>query len=375
MADVNFQPSWFSKPGDTLLALMQRRKLSAEVLARSTGYGVTAINALLAGTGRIDGDVAIALEKAVGGTASFWLERQAQFDGDLKRVADSVTVQAAQDWIKLLPVQDMIKVGWISPVSDQKGILKSCLSYYDVSHPAEWQEKYKAFTNQFAFRSSPSYHSKLGALSAWLRQGELRAAATWCAEWNSHRFRTQLSKIKTLTRAKEPAYFIPRLRALCADAGVAVVFVRAPSGCKASGATRFVTRNRAMIVLSFRYLSDDHFWFTFFHEAGHLLIHGERATFVEEASENSTAEEKQANDFSAGMLVPIERRQELLDLRPRSLNVIRFAVSTGVSPGIIVGQMQHARVIGPGQLNHLKRRYDWDQISEAARLTTEMHEA
>jgi hypothetical protein len=52
-----------------------------------------------------------------------------------------------------------------------------------------------------------------------------------------------------------------------------------------------------------------------------------------------------------------------LRLRPRE--VIRFAVLVGVSPGIVVGQMQHRRIIGPHQLNYLKRRYGWDEIREA----------
>ena len=54
-----------------------------------------------------------------------------------------------------------------------------------------------------------------------------------------------------------------------------------------------------------------------------------------------------------------------MHLPPRSQAVIRFAISTGVSPGIIVGQMQHLKVIGPNQLNFLKRRYDWEEITRA----------
>jgi Zn-dependent peptidase ImmA (M78 family) len=118
-----------------------------------------------------------------------------------------------------------------------------------------------------------------------------------------------------------------------------------------------------MIILSFRHLSDDHFWFTFFHEAGHLLLHGENSTFVDGEEVDKTEKEKEANAFSSGALVPYDRLDELMNLQSRSLSVIRFAVSIGVSSGIVVGQMQHMGLIGPGQLNHLKRRYDWEQIS------------
>jgi Zn-dependent peptidase ImmA (M78 family) len=205
----------------------------------------------------------------------------------------------------------------------------------------------------------------VGALSAWLPQGEIQAGAISCADWNADRFREQLNDIRVLTKAKNPNYFIPKLRTMCAEVGVAVVFVRAPSGCRASGATRFLSSSKAMIILSFRHLSDDHFWFTFFHEAGHLLLHGDRSTFIDGAMTDHTEKESEANTFSAGVLVPHARLDALMNLRPRMPDVIRFGLSIGVSPGIVVGQMQHLELIGPGQLNHLKRRYNWEQIQQA----------
>ncbi len=112
-------------------------------------------------------------------------------------------------------------------------------------------------------------------------------------------------------------------------------------------------------MLSFRYLSDDHFWFTFFHEAGHLLLHGKDLLFLEVADEISDQKEREANEFAARMLVPFEFESELLQLRADAIEVIRFARSVGVSPGIIVGQLQHLGLVPPSHLNRLKRRFRW----------------
>jgi Zn-dependent peptidase ImmA (M78 family) len=120
-----------------------------------------------------------------------------------------------------------------------------------------------------------------------------------------------------------------------------------------------------MIVLSFRYLSDDQFWFSFFHEIAHLLLHGIGATFIDGEAAEASEKEGEANAFSAGVLIPAERQEELMSVRGRFRDVIRFAVSIGVSPGIVVGQMQHRKLIGPHQLNGLKRRYDLDEIRAA----------
>ena len=97
-------------------------------------------------------------------------------------------------------------------------------------------------------------------------------------------FEADLPTIRRLTREKDPGQFIPRLKEACAARGVAVAIVRGPNGWRASGAARFLSPTKALIQLSFRYLSDDQFWFTFFHEAGHLLLHGKDLLFLEVAN-------------------------------------------------------------------------------------------
>jgi Zn-dependent peptidase ImmA (M78 family) len=112
-------------------------------------------------------------------------------------------------------------------------------------------------------------------------------------------------------------------------------------------------------MLSFRYLSDDHFWFTFFHEAGHLVLHDMNSLFLEGEDRISTKEEGEANEFSAAVLIPAEFRADLMTLRGEGREVIRFARRVGVSPGVIVGQLQHLGRVRRNQLNRLKRRFVW----------------
>ncbi|WP_439372596.1 ImmA/IrrE family metallo-endopeptidase [Bradyrhizobium sp. DASA03120] len=364
MADLSFQPDWFSKPGDTLLTLMEHRELTSDALARKLGRNIATVSGLLSGSVEIDGELADGLAKHVGGTASFWLIRQSKYTTALDRATNAVPNEAGDTWLKHFPHSDISSYGWVSP-KRREDRLKAYLAYFGVNDPKEWTERY-ANPLGVAFKTSPSFTSKAGPLSAWLRCGELEAAAIHTAKWNPQRLRQKLLEIRPLTRSKAPAHFLPRIRRICAEAGIALVFVRAPSGCRASGATRFLSPNKAMVILSFRYLSDDHFWFTFFHELGHLLLHGISATFIDGGVEHITKQESEANEFSASVLIPPERKDELLDLKPRTEQVIKFAFSLGVSPGIVVGQLQHNRVIKPSQLNFLKRHFTWDQISAAS---------
>lgn len=244
-------------------------------------------------------------------------------------------------------------------------LLKEYLAYFGVNNPLEWEERYADFLKFTAFRTSPTFQSKVGPLSVWLRQGEIEATQTKCGAWDPNELRKRLSEIRILSKAKNPAYFLPRLRRICSEFGVAVVFIRAPSGCRASGATRFVDGNRAMMILSFRYLTDDHFWFTFFHEVGHLLLHSASLTFIDGEESISNKMEKEANEFAERALIPETQRENLMDLKPSRGSIIRFAYSIGVSAGVVVGQLQHHGVIKRNQMNYLKRRFAWEDIKAA----------
>lgn len=365
MTDTAFQSDWFSKPGDTILALMEERELSAEALADKLGCGPSFVRALLAGTVAVDTTLADKLAKHVGGTSSFWTTRQSKYAAALSRAANAVSPASKMSWLKQFPHRDITQFGWLEDVADREKRVSAYLAYFGVNSPKEWEDRYASFLKETAFRASSTFASKIGAISAWLRQGEIEASAVQCRPWSASGLTSRLDELKTLTKAKNPSYFLPRLRRICAEQGVAVVFVRSPTGCAASGATRFISSSKAMVILSFRHLSDDHFWFTFFHELGHLLLHNEKLTFIDGEAGISSEMEEQANRFAANQLVSPDRSDELEDLIPRRDQIIRFAYSVGVSPGIIVGQLQHRGVLRPNQMNFLKRRFDWEQIAAA----------
>jgi HTH-type transcriptional regulator / antitoxin HigA len=365
MADESFQPDWFSKPGDTLLTLMEQRELTSESLALKIGCTNAVVRSLIAGTVAVDANLAVALSKHVGGTPKFWQARQEKYQGALSRAAAAVPKQTGADWVKRFPHAELAKNGWIEYTRDRNELIKAYLAYFGVNDPTEWEERYADFLKLTAFRTSPTFQSKVAPLSAWLRRGEIEAAQLLCGTWDPEALRKRLHEIRVLCKAKNPGYFLPRIRKICAEVGIAVVFIRAPSGCAASGATRFVSRNKAMVVLSFRYLSDDHFWFTFFHEIAHLLFHNASLTFIDGEESLSNKMEEEANEFSARILIPEDRREELMDLKPQRESIIRFAVSIGVSAGVVVGQLQHHNIIERNQMNGLKRRFNWQQIASS----------
>jgi HTH-type transcriptional regulator/antitoxin HigA len=353
MAANEFCPNWISAPGDTIMDILRERNLSTSDLASRLEQSDSQISELLEGRSTITIGLARRLNGALGGSVEFWMARDFQY-----REQSAKLQKQDGEWLRDVPLSDMIRFGWIGQIPHPTEELSTALEFFGVRTVSEWHSAYGNVERAFAFRTSPSFDSRPVAVAAWLRQGEIEAKRIQCSAWDPERFHQSLAPIRSLTRHKDPKSFVPKLQEVCAESGVAVTIVRSPAGCRASGATRLSDR-KALLLLSFRYLSEDHFWFSFFHEAGHLLLHADRELFLEGFEKNSP-EEQEANGFASEMLVPSDRREELATLRLTAPEIIRFAKRIGISPGIVVGQLRHDGRIPRNYFHKLIRRYVWE---------------
>jgi HTH-type transcriptional regulator / antitoxin HigA len=356
MASAAFSPDWASAPGDTIADILRERGVSIAEFAVQIERTPEQVEDLLQGRATITIAIARKLSEVLGGSVEFWMSRDFQYREDVARLQ---AVHATdREWLRELPLSDMIRFGWLRPAPRPSDEVAACLRFFDMPSVSAWRAAYRNLGEMAAFRTSPSFDSSPASVAAWLRRGEIESEAIECGSWNPAGFEASLVRIRTLTRRKNLDRFLPELRRVCSESGVAVAVVRPPTGCRASGATRFLSKGRALLLLSLRYLSDDQFWFSFFHEAAHLLRH-EKRLFLEGVELASTREESEANEFAGNILVPPDSQREMLNLPTRAHDVIRFAVHVGVSPGIIVGQLQHYGRLDRDQLNGLKRRFTW----------------
>ena len=356
-----FSPRWASPPGETIRDILVERGLSPEVFAASIGVPDLQFEGLLTGHETISIDLARRISTSVGGSVEFWVTRDCQYRDDLTRVE-------ADRWAQSLPIAQMADLGWIDKPTGWQERIDSCLSFFGVPGVPEWRRTYGAMLDNAKFRASDRRHVNENATGAWLREAEREAAKLVCAPWNPAEFARSLPGLRSLTRVSDPKRFVPSLVASCACLGVALVILRAPTGCPASGAARYLDSGTPHIILSARYLSDDHLWFTFFHEAGHLLANNSQAVYVDEIDQVSAVplsdEEREADAFATKVLVPAATRERLLRRTPTATQLHQLANEAGVSSGILVGQLQHEGVIGfNSRLNRLKRRYKWTDAS------------
>lgn len=359
---LDFQPNWASAPGETILEILQQKELSKTEFQKSIGLNSATLQNLLKGSLRIDFGIAEKLSKTLGASIDFWLSR----DDNYIQSLGYIKTLRQKDWINTLPLSDMAKLGWLSVPTKIEEKLKACLDYFNVGSVEEWDKQYSERIESALFRLSSTIIPNYASIASWLRQGEIQASKIKVDEWNPQSFKKSLLEIKSLTRIKETSKFLPKLQKICSNCGVAVAIVKSPKGCNASGASLFSKDNKPIIVLSFRYLTDDHFWFTFFHEAGHLLLHTDQTIFIDNMESHTdhtlTQKEVEANKFAENYFIPVEFSEEFKTLSCDPKNIIKFSQKVGVSPGIIVGQLQFKGILGYNSMNKLKRRFNWDEI-------------
>lgn len=356
---LEFEPDWFSPPGEAIAECLLRSKKSLSDFAFEMDLDGGRAEQLIEGQLAITSAVARQLERSLGISAEFWETREAQYRRDMVRLAANVPADAARKWLRDLPTADMAKMGWIQEHSDFTERVAECLRYFDVPSIESYERRMADLIGEVKLRTSQTLDSAQASLATWLQRGEIEARKIHCAPWSVDKLRDAIPAFRKLTLLREPSKFLPGLREMCADAGVALVIAKTPKGCRASGATKFVTPDKALLLLSFRYLSDDHFWFSFFHECGHLILHGRDSVFIEGETHQNLVHEDEANDFAQKALIPEPWHRLLTKLPAGKKDVLRFAARVGISPGIVVGQLQYRGRISHNFLNYLKRRFEW----------------
>ena len=353
-----YSPDDVSPPGETLQETLDTIGMPQAELARRMGKTPKNINEIIKGKAPICPATALELERVLGITAGFWGNRERDYREALARQKEQERLQSLVTWLETIPVSAMAKKGWIPSCRDKVQKLQEVLNFFGVVDPQQWEDLWNTGALA-AFRKSPAFRSKPGAVAAWLRKGELDAQRLQCGEYDESRFRGALKTLRSLT-ADPPEEFCPEIVRHCADAGVAVVFVPQLPGTRASGATRWLTPRKALIQLSLRYKTTDHLWFTFFHEAGHILRHGKRDVFLDELTGQEGDKEEDANTFAGDFLIPPREYEQLISSGSLTKDKVRqFASRIGVAPGIVVGRLQHEKQIPYSHLNNLKLPLKW----------------
>ena len=358
---LTYTPDHVAPPGDLIQEYLDHLGISARELARRCGRSGKLMAEITAGKAPIEPETALQLERVLNVPASIWINMEAAYQLHQAREAETETLAASYGWASAFPLKELSDRKLLERPTGKSGQVRELLKFFGVGSVKACEERLEELL-EVDFRTSTSFKNDKLSLAAWLRIGELRAAQIETAAYDRDAFLRALKEIRQLTLIPINEA-LPQLISKCAAAGVAFVLEPPLPKIRASGVSRWLSPRKALIQQSLRHKSDDHFWFTFFHECAHILLHSRKEIFIDMPKGLGSADPKQeaeANVWAGDFLVPsAAMRAFVLTFSGGEDEVRRFAERQGIAPGIVVGQLQHNRVIGFAALNNLKVYYQW----------------
>jgi HTH-type transcriptional regulator / antitoxin HigA len=357
-------------PGAMVIEYLEFNEWSQRDLARRTGLTPKTISEICNGKAPITPTTALALENVFGRPAHFWLNLQRRYDEAEARLNLATKTKQWRDWAKRFPLKDMKRFRWIEMNDPAKNEIEVLLQFFGVSSPDSWRAVWE--TCRVVYRQTRKFQTTEEAVSAWVRETEIEAGKIdfEVKEFDETRLRESLSELRQQT--KEPvSKFVPRVQSICATAGVVVVWVPQLPQTGISGCARWLSDTKALIGLSLRYKWDHQMWFTFFHEIGHLLLHGKDHDFVVDNPTEDVCDrvidpqmqkhEEEANRFALDALIPPTALAEFIEKAEFTNDaVLTFAQKQGIGPGILIGRLQQEGILKYHQGTRLMRKFEWE---------------
>lgn len=353
-----FEPDYALSPGTFLEGSLDAMGISARELARRCGRSAKLIVEILSGKAPVEPETALQFEKVTNVNATIWLNLESEYRLHLARQLEEVKLSDSFSWAREFPLRELQERGIIAQPRDNADCVRKLLQFFGVAGIDACEASFASYS--IAYRHSPSFQTDKKSLFAWLRIGEVEANVIDCKDFDRATFLKSLTRLRALT-VESVDEVLPQIVSICSRAGVAFVLTRPLGKMALSGISRWLTPRKALIQQTMRHKTNDHFWFTFFHEAAHLLLHSRKTVFVVDPGTNTT-EEEEANRWATEFLIPAAELARFVRSGDFSEDaVIEFASDQGIAPGIVVGQLQKREHLTYRQLNNLKLRFAWEE--------------
>jgi len=346
---LSYNPDIGIHPGASLKDELEFLNISQVELAQRTGVSEKHISQIINGESPITPETAIKLERAINGSADFWNTLQKNYDATVARIAaeDRLAKEIAEAKKYNSCYSELVTCGCVARAATGEARAENLLNFFGVDSLS-----YVSELEAIAFRQGRGKFDKY-SLAAWLRCGELDAKKLKTEEFNEKAIRDSVPELRTLTL--RPKGFGEKLQSICAKAGLAVVFTPYFAKTRVNGATRW-SGDTPIVQLNTRGAYSDIFWFTFFHEIGHILHHGVKDRFIEYTGLDKDEKEKEADKFAQESLIPRDKFKVFLAVTLTRKSVEEFAKSIGIDPGIVFGRLAYEKIAGWNQIAKYRSR-------------------
>lgn len=339
-------------PGEFIKEEMEHRNWTNEDLAQVLGLSPKTISELLNNKQRVTIDTAKVLSKAFGQSPQYWLNLDNNYRLRLQENENKSGVEIKSKIYERMPINDMIKKGWIKKYKDVDDLCKIFMDFWELDKPNfDWLDKLilPNTRKSEAYSNFNKYY-----LLTWTQMAK-RASE----EINAGKFVKRKLEIlaKNLTEYSIKSNGVSKFLSDITDTGVKFICLSHLPRTYLDGAS-FLHGKNPVIVYTKRYDRLDNFWFTVAHEIGHILLHikDENDAFIDDLKiEDNSLLEKEANEFAAEVL----QTNKILNFfsmykhYTSAYRVKQASEKLNIHPAVIVGILKYHKILAYNRLNQL----------------------
>jgi HTH-type transcriptional regulator/antitoxin HigA len=333
-----YSPNKAIHPGRIIAKALAREGMSQKSLSERTGISEKHLSQIINGEASITVETSLSLENALGGSASFWIDLEKNYQETKARLERNALLREEVAALTKFPYLELARRGFVQQTSRREKRVENLWKFFGVNSLS-----YVSLTEAVAFRKRMGAGINSEAIASWLRCGELEARKLELSDYSESNLKEILGRLKALS-IKRPEEYSKETIDLLRKVGVALVFVEHFRGTGVSGAIRWIN-DKPVIQLSLYYPWADVFWFNLYHELGHLILHGKKDKFIEFNKRELATErskEDEADRFASDNLIPPKSYLSFTaKFKITAKTILEFASEVGVHPGIVAGRLCH----------------------------------
>lgn len=336
-------------PGTTIKEQLQDRGLTQKEFAERMGYTEKHISQLINGKVELTPDTACRLESVLGVPAQFWANLESRYREKIIKANEENSLYNEVHFCKNFPYSEISKIGWVPKTSNNFERVYAMRKFFEVAR-LEALKNDNLLPVGIACRQLSETDSKDYHLAVWAQKAKLESRNVQTNPIDVNRLIEILPHIRQMT-VEPPEVFCEELRHLLSECGIAIIFLPHIGGSFLHGAT-FIYGKKIVLGVTVRGKYADVFWFSLFHEIGHIILGHINQGCMDDNIEN------EADNFSTETLIPIEHFNKLTKIKTiLKRDIIDFARHEGIAPGIVLGRLQKYGYVEYSMFNDLKKKY------------------
>jgi len=362
METNNYQSDLAIHPGEFLEEVLEDLGMSQKELSNRIGRPTQMINEIIRGKKSITSKTAIELEDVLKVPRHIWMGLESEYQMIQAKNLEMEQIKEETSLLSRFPYADLVKAGLVNSTRNAMEKVEELRAFFLVAKLGQLEH---VQVYQPAFRVSDHKTVSHEAIASWLQAGRVMANKVQTETFDKKLLENSLDELKALMNLKDVNESIKEIKRVLSNCGIAFIMLPHFKGTKVNGATFWLNKKeKAVLIMTIRGSCSDIFWFSFFHELGHILLHTQREVFLEDGYSDPALQkqEDEADSFARDFLINRKDYEYFVEEGNFSKQaVLAFAKEQGIKPSIVVGRLMHEKLVNYNdyRLTPLRDRYKW----------------